>query len=181
MERSGKFSTVETQRISAANTSSKHTSATIAAMNFGVSSDCGRRAATAAATTEWDRDYDFDKDIKEEMERGYTLIGILPGFQFPDKFYEPVFSKEEKQAVKELELFQNTEDFWREKLNGAQETMYLQYWNGFSSYYRMVYQDEDNKRYYSVILDEAGNIKREKKMIGQEEYKNIIIIGINVK
>ena len=136
--------------------------------------------ATAAATTEWDRDYDFDKDIKEEMERGYTLIGILPGFQFPDKFYEPVFSKEEKQAAKELELFQNTEDFWCEKLNGAQETMYLQYWNGFSSYYRMVYQDEDNKRYYSVILDEAGNIKREKRMIGQDEYRNISKIGIHV-
>lgn len=136
--------------------------------------------ATAAATTEWNRDYEFDKDIKEEMERGYTLIGILPGFQFPDKFYEPVFSKEEKQAAKELELFQNTEDFWCEKLNGAQETMYLQYWNGFSSYYRMVYQDEDNKRYYSVILDEAGNIKREKRMIGQDEYRNISKIGIHV-
>ena len=58
--------------------------------------------------------------------------------------------------------------------------MYLQYWNGFSSYYRMVYQDEDNKRYYSVILDEAGNIKREKKMIGQDEYRNISKIGIHV-
>ncbi len=122
-------------------------------------------------------DYEY---MKESMDYYYIYIGTLYDFQFPAHFSEPDFTKKEKQVTDKLLICQEPDKYWPKELRYVEDSLYLQYWNGFSSYYRMVYQDEDNKRYYSVVLDETGNIKREKKMIGQDEYKNISKIGINV-
>lgn len=128
---------------------------------------------------EVDKDASIDY-IERDLELDYTYIGKLEGFQFPERFGKPAVSSEEKRATKELELYQEAQKFWPKELHCIEGTAYLQYWDGFSHYYRIVYQDKNNEKYYRAIVDGKGEIQEEQMFIEYEEYKRICELGVKL-